>query len=332
MKKTITIVLMLFMVFSLTACSAPSDLMNTQVFSRAQESQDKEQVYETEDEEAEEAVEEHAVEVVEETSSIEETAEYSGDEIVIVDDENCTMIITGINPDGDWGMELSIYLENKTDKKLMFAWSNVSVNGYLVDSYWANEVAAGKKLNGIINFYTDDFDQCNITSADEIEFDLMVYDSDDWSADYLVDEIFTLYPTGLDADSVVVPERTVVDGEQVVVDNENLTFIIESVDPNADWGYTLNCYIENKTDMNLMLSWDDVSVNDYMVNPYWVSEVPAGKREYSEIRFYSEDFEANGISDVQVIEYRLSAYEIDDWLADDWSADDIFNEVMKYMP
>lgn len=327
MKKVTAIILILLLAFSLVACSALLDSTDSETMDRSQDSENDEQEYETEDEDDQDAEDDEDTDTEEYSLSVAEEAEYTMEEITIIDDENCTLIITGIDPEGFWGLEFSVYLENKTDKTLMFSWDDVSVNGYMVDPYWADEVAAGKKLNSTIDFYTEDFEQCNIITADEVSFVLTVYDSDDWSADNIVEETYTIYPTGLNADSIVVPERTVVDGEQVAVDNDSFTFIIQSVEMDDFWGYTLNCYIENKTAMSLMFSWDDVSVNDYMIDPYWANEVSAGKREFTQISFYTEDFEENGIEDVDVIEYCLSVYD-----SDNWSADDIYNEVLTYKP
>jgi hypothetical protein len=103
--------------------------------------------------------------------------------------------------------------------------------------------------------------------------------------------------------------------EKVFVDDENCTFKVTKIDADNEWGYTLKVYAENKTDKNLMFSWDDVSVNGFMCDPFWATTVQAGKKTNSEISFSQTDFEENGIEDVETIEFTLSIYDDDDWEA-----------------
>lgn len=118
----------------------------------------------------------------------------SFDEVVLVDDENCTFKITSIDEDNLWGYTLNVYLENKTDLELMFSLDEVSVNGYMCDPFWATTVSGGKKANDGISFSESDFEKNGITDVTDITFTLNVYDSNDWSADYMISESFTVNP------------------------------------------------------------------------------------------------------------------------------------------
>lgn len=247
---------------------------------------------------------------------------------VIVDDSNCSFIITEATTDSIWGFTLKVYCENKTaDKNLMFSLNEVSVNGYMVDPFWATQVAAGKKANDEVSFSSDRFDEIGITSADEITFSLRIYDYDDWSADPLIEETYIVYPTGLSPDEVVSPNRLSSPNETVVVDNDQVSFIILGTSTDSIWGYTLICYLENKTDKTLMYSWNDVSVNGFMADPYWASDVAPGKKSYCSISFSNSEFEKNGITEVNSIEYSLRIFDSDDWLADD-----VYNGTNTYTP
>lgn len=125
-------------------------------------------------------------------TTAQETTEPKFQEKVIVDNENCTFKITNIEPDNEWGYTLKVYIENKTDKNLMFSWDDVSVNGYMCDPFWAATVQGGKKSIEEISFSTSDFEELGIEDVENIEFKLSVYDDDDFDAPYLVDEMFTL--------------------------------------------------------------------------------------------------------------------------------------------
>lgn len=258
------------------------------------------------------------------TAPVKEDA-YSLPETTIVDDENCTFIIEEIK-ETFYSVQLSIFCENKTDKLLMFSLDNVVVNGYMNDPFWATEVAAGKKANQTIEFYTDGSTGLSIEKIDELRFDLLVYDSEDWEAPRLVEDSFTVYPTGLSADTFVRPERVPYDSETVISDDENGTFIICSTDPDSDYGYTLTVFIENRTDSTMMVSWDEVSVNGYMVDPFWGCSVAAHACAISEINFWTA-LEDNGIEEVEDIEFRLRMSDYD-------SMGDVvyLNDVFTYNP
>lgn len=115
-------------------------------------------------------------------------------EVTLVDDENCTVIIKGYDEDALLGYGVNVFLENKTDKELMFSVSEVSVNGYMCDPFWATTVSAGKKANEQITFFKSDLEANGIDDVEEITFTLNIYDNADWLAEYLVKESFTVTP------------------------------------------------------------------------------------------------------------------------------------------
>ncbi|MBR4874276.1 MAG: hypothetical protein IKU87_00420 [Clostridia bacterium] len=102
--------------------------------------------------------------------------------------------------------------------------------------------------------------------------------------------------------------------EKVVVDNEICTFKITGVNPDGALGYTLNVFLENKTDEDLMFSLGKVSVNGFMCDPFWASEVDDRKKAKSDINFSKEEFMTYGIEKVENIEFTLIVYDEDDWM------------------
>ena len=76
----------------------------------------------------------------------------------------------------------------------MFSVSEVSVNGFMCDPFWAATVSAGKKANEQITFFASDFESNGIETVEEITFTLKVYDNGDWLADKFVEESFTVNP------------------------------------------------------------------------------------------------------------------------------------------
>lgn len=245
------------------------------------------------------------------TTQTEQTEVPVFQETVIVDDESCTFRIVSVDDDSPLGYTMNAYLENKTDKELMFSLGNVSVNGFMCDPFWASTVTAGMKSNEEISFSSSDFKANGITEVTDITFTLKVYDNADWTAEYLVEDVFTIYPLGEDA--VQVYQRTPVEGEIVLLDDENCTMIVTGYDPDNIWGYTVNVYLENKTNAPVMFSVDNVSVNGFMCDPFWAESVAPGKRSNSAISWMESTFEDNGITEVESISLPVRVYDETNW-------------------
>ena len=233
--------------------------------------------------------------------------------IQLVDNDAVSVHITSVKNNEHLGMQLGIQCVNKTDRTLMFSWDMVSVCGFMYDPFWAEEVAPGKTLNSTVDFDTYALEQMGIASVDEISFTLRIFDSENWMEKPLVQEDCTIYPTGLNAETVRFPARPETAGQVVVAEDGNARFVIEWADAEDASEYTVYVYMENKTDRNLMYAWDMVSVNDMMVDPFWATVVAAGKKACAEVVFYRSDLADNGIEDVENVEFTLIVSDYDDW-------------------
>ena len=232
---------------------------------------------------------------------------------VIVDNDSATFILTRVEQSEHTGMQLHVQCVNKTGRALIFSWDMVSVCGYMYDPFWAEEVAGGKTANSTIDIDTYALEKMGILSVDEVSFTLRIFDSEDWMEAPIVQDAFTVYPTGKSADTVQFPQREETAGQMVVAEDENVRFVIEWADGEDEYAYTVYAYMENKTGKNLMFAWDLVSVNGMMVDPFWATVVSAGKNACAEIVFYRSDLEANGITEVSDIEFTLTVSDYDSW-------------------
>ena len=114
--------------------------------------------------------------------------------LTLVDNEQVTVSLKDATQYGTSGYTLKVFLENKTDKELMFTVDSVSVNGFMCDPFWASSVAAGKKANEEISFSESDFEKNGIEAVEEIVFTLRIYDSNDFLAENVLEETFTVKP------------------------------------------------------------------------------------------------------------------------------------------
>ncbi len=241
------------------------------------------------------------------------------EEMTVVDNDSCTVKITGLDPDNFWGYSVNVFLENKTtDKTLMFSVPDASVNGVVFAPFFATEVAPGKKANETISFMDKDLKSL-IGDFTDIELSFRVYDSSDWMAEPVAEISSHVYPYG--EDKAVTFTRETLSTDVVLLDNEYVTMLLTDFEVDEIWGYTANLFLVNKTDVSVMFSADDVSVNGYMIDPFYADSVSAGKCAFSEITWSEEDLAENdiAISDINTIEMTIRAYNYDNWMAEDFA-------------
>ena len=243
-------------------------------------------------------------------SENEGTNEITFTEQVAVDNDECLIKITKLDPDSFWGYTLKVQLENKSDDKTyMFSVESASINGVQCDPFFASEVAAGKKANEEITFMASELEEAGIKDFTDIELTFRVYDTNDWMADEVANETVNIYPYGKDKATKYVREQKASD--KVILDNDYVTVIVTGYEDDAIWGYTAKLFLLNKSDKNIMFSAEEVSVNGYMADPYFATSVSAGKCAFSSMSWSDTIFEENGITTVESIEFNLIAYDMD---------------------
>lgn len=246
------------------------------------------------------------------------------EEISVVDNDECTIKITGIEPDSMWGYTLNVNLENKSeDKTYMFSVDSASVNGVQSDPFFATEVAAGKKSNNEISFSDESLKENGIEEFTDIELSFRVYDSENWEAKDVAKETVHVYPLG--EDKAEVFKRDPESSDVAICDNEKVTATVIGYRNDEIWGYTVDLFLENKTDKPVTFSVEDASVNGYMSDPFWATSVSGGKCAFSSISWGSEELEENGITDVEEIEFVFNSY-------DEESMNDYFKEKITLNP
>lgn len=247
-------------------------------------------------------------------------------EMVAIDNDNCSIKITGIDADNMWGYTIKALLENKSaDKTYMFSIETAAINGVQCDPLFASEVAAGKKSNENISFTNDKLKENGITEYTDIELTFRVYDSNDWTADEVAKETIHIYPYG--EDNAVKFVRESQTSDNVIIDNDYVTVIVTGYEEDDIWGYTVNLFLLNKTDKNVMFSVDEASVNGFMVDPFYATSVSAGKCAFSSMAWSDTILEENSITEVETIEFKIRAYD-----EDSWSSDDFANTIITLNP
>lgn len=245
------------------------------------------------------------------------TSKISFTEETVIDNDECSITITGIDPDDIWGYTLKTQLENKSSEKTyVFFIDYAAVNGVVCDPLLSTDVAAGKKANADINISDDSFAGEDIGDYTDIALKFRVYDDDDWSADPVAEEVVHIYPYGEDKATKFVREQK--DSDNVIAENNDVKATVLSCAEDDFWAYKVSLYIENKTDKNLLFSADDVSVNGSMADPYFAISIPAGSSTYAEMGWNEELLAENNITQIEEIEFKFKAFDEDNWNGKDF--------------
>ncbi len=259
-------------------------------------------------EEAAQTSKESETSVVEPKAEKKEKNEIVFEEIQVVENEECSIKITDIDPDNMWGYTLKTDLENKSpEKTYMVSVTSAAVNGVQCDPFFATEVAPGKKAIGDISFSDAALKENGVGDFTDIELSFRVYDSNDWMADPVAEETIHIYPYGEEKAAPFVRERKASD--VVLLDNEYVSMTVTDIEAEGLWGYTLNLFLENKTDKEVMFSVDEASVNGYMADPFYASSLLPGKCAFSSMSWANSTLEELGITGIEEIEFKLRAYD-----------------------
>ena len=229
---------------------------------------------------------------------------------VLIDNDDLYFAIKDVRSDAAYGYEWKIYVENRTDKNLMFSFEKVSVNGVMCDPFWAEVINAGKKGNCEITWMRDSLQEKQIGDVTRVDFTLNVYNNDDYTEAALMHDPFTVFPLGEDKASSAVREPAATD--HVLVDDDNCSVIITGYEPDNSWGYAMKLYLVNKTDRDMVFSVDDSSVNGIMCDPFWADIVCAGKTSYSTVLWDKNALAENDITEVEEISLPLKVYADED--------------------
>ena len=243
---------------------------------------------------------------------------------VLIDNDDLYFAIKSVRDNAALGYEWKVYVENRTDRNLMFSFEKVSVNGVMCDPFWAEVINASKKGNCEITWMRDSLQEKQISDVTEVDFTLNVYNDDDYTEAALMHDPFTVYPLGEENAAAVVREPAAAD--HVLVDDDNCAVIITGYEPDNSWGYAMKLYLVNKTDHDMVFSIDNSSVNGIMCDPFWAEIVCAGKASYSTVLWDKSALSENDITEVKEISLPLRVY------ADENIADPYVNETFELTP
>lgn len=99
---------------------------------------------------------------------------------------------------------------------------------------------------------------------------------------------------------------------KVVFNQDSIKITCLGFDYYGSWvGPTLKFKVENNSQENIRVSFEDTSINGYMMNSIDSIKVASGKKANGELSWFFSDFEENNIVKVDNIEFYFHIYNYD---------------------
>lgn len=237
-------------------------------------------------------------------------------EVVLVDNDDFTMTLTGYDPEGSWGPTFEALVENKMDKDAYFGLRNIVVNGVMCSPAWSENVPAGKKTYTEISWFAEDLEGVGINYIESVRGQLNVYDSETYDDIYWGDVSWNVDTSDQTGPSVeqVVSESGFVAQDLLSTDE----FLIRAIDYDPQGGYnedqpSITLYVENHTDKIAWFNLDDVSVDGFMCDPYWGMDVAPNAAAYSRCYWSQDALASSHIDEIGVVEFTAEVTDDDTW-------------------
>lgn len=241
----------------------------------------------------------------EEETDVSASADTQIEEQVLLDAEGVKVTATGYTTDPIWGDGISLLIENSSDSNVALQCDALIVNHYMITDLFSSDVAAGKKANDTLYLSSQELEAAGIDNIGEIEVYFYLYDPDTYERTYTAEkaDIKTNHYDDMDTE----PN----DEGQELVNENGIRIVGKYVDENSFWGNAVVLYLENNTDRNVTIQCDDMSVNGFMVTPYFSSTVYAGRMAVDDITLMQSELDENNITSVDDVELTFHVFDPD---------------------
>ncbi len=240
------------------------------------------------------------------TSDEQGTSTPTIEESVLIDGNGIKITAKEYVSDSIWGDGIKLLIENSSDKNYTVGCDALIVNDYMITDLFASEIAAGKNANEIMYLSSSELKAAGIDSVGKIEMYFHAYDSE---LNYLFQNEYTEIQTSEYANMDTTPNDT---GMELY--NENgIKIVGKTVDENSFWGTAILLYVENTSGKNVGISVDDMSINGFMMSPYFSTTVYDGKKAIDDITVFSSELEENGIESIEDVELKFHIYDADSY-------------------
>ncbi len=240
------------------------------------------------------------------TDAEQTSSDVSIEEQVLLDQDGIKITATEYVTDSIMGDGIKLLVENNSDTDYTIGCDELIVNDYMIADLFSVDVAAGKKSNEMMYLSSSELKAAGIDTVGKVEMYFHAYDAN-W--DDLFQNVYSEIETSEFANMDTTPND-----EGTELYNENgIRIVGKTVDENSFWGTAILLYTENTSGKNVGISVDDMSINGFMMTPYFSTTVYDGKKAIDDITIMSSDLEENGIESIDEVELKFHIYDEDSY-------------------
>ena len=205
--------------------------------------------------------------------------------------------------DSIFGDGIKLLVENNGDKTTTVSCNAVIVNNFMISHLFVAEVAPGKKSNENLYLSSSELKAAGVDIVGQVEIYFHVYDSETY--DGLFDSDCVTIKTSAFANMDTKPN----DAGTELYNANGIRIVGKTVDENSFWGTAILLYCENTSGKNVSISVEEMSINGFMMNPFFSTTVYDGKMAMDDITIFSADLEKNGIVTIEEVELKFHIYD-----------------------
>lgn len=230
------------------------------------------------------------------------------EESIIFDEEGITISAKEVVDETFFGQGIKLLIENNSSSDVIVSSDAMAINGYMVSDMIYEKISAGAKAYTTANCLNSDLENAGISQIKEADIWFNLTDPDTYKYLYKADSPAVIKTSAYeDADSSLD-----IDGAEVV-DQKGVRIFVKYVDENSFWGTSVLIYAENNSGRNISLTADNVSVNGFMINGYFYSDIKDGYKAFDTMTLFSSELKENGIEKIENIKMTFNAYDSDSY-------------------
>ena len=226
---------------------------------------------------------------------------------VLVDKDGVVVTAKEMVYDSIWGPGIKVLVENNSQGNIAVQCDSIIVNDYMMTNMFSCSVAAGKKANDTIYFTSSDIEAAGITTIADVAIAFTVLDSDSYKILFDTEEI------EIKTSAYGAVDQLKADDGIELINQDGIRIIGKYVTEDSIWGAGVVLFIENNSGENVIVQCDNMSINGFMITPFFSCTVNDGRMALDDITIMSSDLEENDIEAVEDIELVFNIVDPDNY-------------------
>ena len=226
------------------------------------------------------------------------------EEQVLIDTNGIKITAKEYLTDKIWGDGIKLLIENSSDTDYTVGCDALIVNDYMITDLFSSKVAAGKNANETMYLSSTGLKAAGIESVGKVE---MYFHASDAQYNMVFKNEYAEIHTS-EFDNM---DTTPNDAGTELYSADGIRIVGKTVDENSFWGSAILLYIENNSGKSVGINVDDMSINGFMITPYFSTTVYDGKKALEDITIMSNQLEENGIESIDNVELKFHIYNSD---------------------